>query len=398
MEQSGIISAGRSLPNLRAVQFRPSSPFHRTITRVRGGVASAIVALVLVGAGAYWWVDHHKNSATAQDRAAQKLFAQGEYQAAADQWEKVFELYDLALDDAGRLDTLKKISDCYIRVEQFPEAIAVLQRAQKLQPNEELLNSIAKCNRSIATIHLDKAIYYSKPGNYEKALVEANEALRFFRNGMASDSQLAEAHRVTARCCMHLEDFKVASDHLNAAIELSGRTTANVKLEKEMARAEHIARKNKLANSGKNNYIPSGKLDLSSLQKDQQPIYRSTYQPPKRGNAPNVRTTTASTSWSSSSFQHYSNYNYSQPKKAVVIKEPSYPTGRSRRPSSNHFDSYYSGSSSGGRSYRRSNSSNYFRPNKQKTEIAPQSYPTAPKRANNRRYKPSNRDAAYYNR
>ncbi|MCA9775950.1 MAG: tetratricopeptide repeat protein [Candidatus Eremiobacteraeota bacterium] len=260
-------SCTKPLPDLKIITFAPASSFYRACFQLRGGLLSALVALLFVGVGGIWWVHSHRSLGAEKTASAQNSFDKGEYGAALGCWQQALDAYHQGFDSAGQVDALVGLSRCYIRTKEFSEALVVLQRAQKIQNDETVEDALKKCHRMAAVDHLRRAQALYTPDSFGKAYLEAELAVDGFENGDGSGSQKAGAYRMAARCSVELEDFEGADAYLNKALDCEGKSKSNLALQSDIKKQYAIHRSKMLADTGANGYIPKGKLDPIAIEK-----------------------------------------------------------------------------------------------------------------------------------
>ena len=254
----------RKLPDLQSIKFRPAPALYRSITQAKTGIASAMVAVLFVGFGLLWWVNAQRAGAQEATQEAQVALENQKYLASCNLWERAFKDYRSIFDQEGQVKSLLGMSDCYQGMNKLTESIAVLQRAEKIQASEDIAERILQCNILLGQAHLQQAETYFQPDLYGKAFLEAKTALAFFEEGKASDAKLASVNRIAARCSVKLKDFEGAEAYLDQAFQLEGKSKNNLVLASQLEKAYAQSRQ-RLAGSGSESYIPTGKIDPSVI-------------------------------------------------------------------------------------------------------------------------------------
>lgn len=328
--QSSLPSpAARSCsPNIEAVTFAPASSIHRVCLQLRGGLLSALVALVFVGLGGAWWVHSHRSLGAEKIAVAESCFEKGNYGSALAFWQQALDAYHQGFDRSGQVDALVGLSRCYIRTKEFSEALVMLQRAHKLEASESVDDALKKCHRMAAVEHLRRAQQLYTPDSFGKAYLETELAIDGFENGGGSGGQKAGAYRMAARCSVELEDFDGAQNYLEKALAAEGKSKSNLALEAEIKKQYALHRSKMLADSGANGYIPQGRLDPIAIEKAAKTSSR-------RSSYPSTSYSRRSTTTSYSSYQPvtYSAPSYSPPPRRAQTSlgsGSSYPTTNSR--------------------------------------------------------------------
>jgi len=253
-----------NLPSL-PVSFSPSSPIYRIYHNLRGGLLSAAVALCFMVLGGFWWVHSHRSQGSESQQIAEAHFESGHYERAISSWEDAFDAYQQGLDKAGQAQALLGLSRCHIRAKNFSEALAVLQHAQNVQPDDSVDLAIKKCHRMSAAQHLASAQELFYPNSFGEAFVEAELAIEGFEKGEGSKQQLAGAYRMAARCSMQLDEFERSETFLNQARESEGDTQANRTLANDLRKATIASRSRAIANN--EGYIPKSKIDSAAIER-----------------------------------------------------------------------------------------------------------------------------------
>lgn len=272
------------LPDVEAVEFKPSSPVFRFLSQFRGGLISALVAFVFIGLGGSWWIHSNRSLGQEQNLAAELFFKRGDYESAHIAWQSAFDSFEKGLDKDGQVTALFGISRCFTRTKDFSDSLLVLSRAQKIRPDESVADAIKKCHRLAAVQHLKTAQELFSPDTYGRAYLEAELAIDGFKQGEGSASQKAGAFRMASRCSLKLEDFEGAKSFLKSAIECEGKSQSNLALQREYNSAYQNYRGQVLADGGKKSYIPRSKIEpvvdlAASGSQGYQPSY-PTYKPP----------------------------------------------------------------------------------------------------------------------
>jgi tetratricopeptide (TPR) repeat protein len=265
--QRQILASSSAIPDLDHIDFQPSSPFYRAFSQLRGGLLSALIAVLFTGIGGIWWVQSHRAEGREFAAVAEQAFERGHYASAMTAWESAFDAYDHGLDDQGRVGALVGLSRCHIRATNFTEALVVLQRAQKIEPDSSVMEMIRKCHRMAAVKHLERAKELFGPGTYGKSYLESELAVDGFEKGQGTDTQKAAAFRMAARCSLELEDFEGAQSYLNSAFDNEGDSKQNVALQSECDKARDAYQGQTVADIGEDGYIPQGKLDPIAIQR-----------------------------------------------------------------------------------------------------------------------------------
>lgn len=324
-----------NLPSLPD-SFSPSSPIYRIYHNLRGGLLSAAVALCFMVLGGFWWVHSHRSQGSESQQIAEAHFESGHYERAISSWEDAFDAYQQGLDKTGQVQALLGLSRCHIRAKNFSEALAALQHAQKVQPDESLELAIKKCYRMSAAQHLANAQDLFYPNSFSKAFLEAELAIEGFKMGEASKQQLAGAYRMAARCSLKLDEFERSETYLNQARESEGDTQANRTLANDLQKAAIASRSRAVANN--EGYIPKSKIDSAAIERaatkyagrsSNENSY-SAYQPYRR------------TSWSTTSTLGSSQLRSPRRVRTSVGGSSSYPTARTPEPEYGDQDYYRS--------------------------------------------------------
>lgn len=306
--QSGSLSSVYALPDLDQIDFRPSPPFFKLFSYLRGGLMSALIALVCMALGGVGWVQAQRAEGRDQERVAEESFDKGQYDTAAAAWESAFEAYEHGFDESGKVSALVGLSRCYVQGKDFTEALVVLQRAQKIKSDESVVEMLKKCHRLAAVEHLQRAQQLFVPGSFGKAYLESELAMDGFLKGEGTAAQRAGAFRMACRCSIELEDFGGAQEYLDLAFESEGESEMNLALQTECDEAADEYQGQLVADIGKDGYIPQGKLDPIAIQREAEARH------PRRDRYSGYRTRSYSSSNRSSGYRGSSSYSSYRPR------------------------------------------------------------------------------------
>lgn len=270
--ETPTMTLSRRIPDLDTITYKPSSSVYRAVNHIKGGAMSALVALMVVAAVGGWWVQSHRATAAEHDALALRAFEQKEYEVAVKEWDTAIESYRKGYSSTGRAEALFQKSRSQTALKQYDEALASLQKSQKLEQRPEFEESIQKCHRLKAVAHLEQSQELFGAKDFGKAYLEAELAIKEFDVGLGSEAQRAGAYRMASRCSLKLEDFEGSDALLAQAVEIEGNSKQNAVLDGELKRAYALHRKQLLADSANNRYIPDSKIDPLSLP---QPIRHS---------------------------------------------------------------------------------------------------------------------------
>lgn len=267
-------------PDLAKISFVPSSLLSRLFVRVKGTLLSSVIALICILVGLHFFVSHHRGQARNWEAQAATAFEEGDFTGALSSWERARLSYKTVYDKQRQAESLHRVSECYLHLNQFQDALVSLRQAQLLYPTDKDGPAIARCHELLAESLWDESSSLAERGEWGEALLAAQHARTELDSAQSEPARKAEGERIIALRFAQQDDFDSARRHLRVAEQIDNTSKDNRLLSTEIDELQKSYQARMLARSKEKRYIPEGKLDLSSLPKvERRPHsrYRSLY-------------------------------------------------------------------------------------------------------------------------
>lgn len=233
---------------------------------MRGGIATGVVVIAVSLSLMFVGFRGEKSRAQKAENLAAAALQDKNFEEAAKQWKKASRHYDTIFDEANQAVSLRHSSDAYAEGHFYPESLEMLKQSSLLSgtPYDEREATIY---RAWGAFNLEESQQSLDAGALEEALTEGQDALRFFQRGRASEQEQAAACRQTVAALIELEDFFEAKKQMTTAIDLEGRTEANIAASKYLTRRRMAYEKTRLADSKEHRYISDEDIPPLEVEK-----------------------------------------------------------------------------------------------------------------------------------